>query len=106
MKDTLNRLSKVIFTMTQKRYLAYIRSQAWMQRRRKHLAEYPLCQIDGWRPAIQVHHWYYGRLGNERREDLCSVCRHCHHQLHCMTIPDPANDNEQFAFSFDGNDAA
>jgi hypothetical protein len=91
----LRLLSRVVFTMPSKKYLNYMRSPAWFARRRDHMSAYPDCQMPGcWRPAVQVHHWYYGRLGQELECDLCSICLDCHHKLHCMTLPDAANDNK------------
>lgn len=90
----IKRLSQVIKTYPTKKYLHYLMSPQWQTRRREHLDRYPTCQIDGFRRAIQVHHWTYKRLGRELTEDLCSVCLLCHKELHCMTIPDPSNDNQ------------
>ena len=92
--STARKLASVIWTTPSNKYLAYMRSPAWLLRRREHLAENPKCQICLWRVAIQVHHWTYIRLGNEHPADLCSVCVDCHHKIHCMTIPEAANDNQ------------
>lgn len=90
----ISKLAAVVWTLPSRRYLSYIRSPQWMARRREHLAENPKCQICFWRVAIQVHHWSYVRLGNERPEDLCSICLDCHHKIHCKAIPVAANDNQ------------
>lgn len=88
------KLANVIWTTPSKRYLAYLRSPTWFARRRDHLSTYSSCQMPGcWRPAIQVHHWHYRTLGDERPQDLCSVCVDCHHRIHLM--PEAANDNKQ-----------
>ena len=88
----IKKLAAVIWKLPSKKYLNYIRSTQWLQRRREHMREHDKCQICLWRPSVQVHHWTYIRLGYERPEDLCAICVDCHHKIHCM--PTPANDNQ------------
>lgn len=41
-----------------------------------------LCQNCKIKPAEQVHHKTYERLYNEELEDLISVCKNCHDEIH------------------------
>lgn len=92
----LKQLAATIYKMPKVRYLAYIRSVVWQRVRREHIERCDgFCEICLWRRAIQVHHTTYVRLGYELPQDLCAVCVDCHHKLHCLVGPPPANDNEK-----------
>ena len=97
---TLRRLARIISKVPSRKYLAYLRSARWSGipygKRHQALVRADFrCQIPGCaRPAIQVHHWTYKRLGDEAPEDLCAVCLWCHKRLHTWYVPDAANDNQ------------
>jgi 5-methylcytosine-specific restriction endonuclease McrA len=60
-------------------YIAYIRSSAWKELRKKALErDKHLCQVCKIRMATQVHHLTYARFGHELPEDLISICTPCH----------------------------
>lgn len=61
------------------RYLGYMASPAWRERRKRALerAGYR-CQVCGETRGLQVHHNSYERLGNEADEDLAVLCFWCH----------------------------
>jgi hypothetical protein len=95
-------LANVIHTTPTNRYLRYIVSPEWQRRRREHLELCGhWCEICHQRPAIQVHHWTYEHLGNEHPHELCAICVRCHWRIHRNVMHPPANDNEQFIFTFD-----
>jgi 5-methylcytosine-specific restriction endonuclease McrA len=65
------------------RYLSYIRSPAWFERRRKHLLKHgPDCKACGADQKIQLHHKTYDRLGAEKDADLVALCETCHKAVH------------------------
>ena len=75
------------------RYEAYMDSDAWRIMRIKRIqADLGLCQgivlLNGKRrlclsrSALEVHHLTYTRLGNEKLEDLITLCKSCHMAIH------------------------
>lgn len=64
---------------TQMPYLKYLNTSEWKAKRSKALRRdghrCVLCFVDG---PLDVHHVSYERLGNERLNDLMSLCRSCH----------------------------
>lgn len=64
-------------------YHAYLRSQAWRDKRaaaiRRAGGRCQMCYRQG---PLEVHHRTYERLGNERDEDLTVLCRSCHQLFH------------------------
>ena len=71
--------------MNKTAYERYMRSPAWKAKREARLAldghKCRLCDEDGTRYALQVHHRpeSYQRLGKESVEnDLITVCERCH----------------------------
>jgi hypothetical protein len=102
--SALQRLARVIYKMPKVRYLRYLKTPHWQRRRREHLAfcDYwcEHCKKD---KAMQVHHWTYANLGYEPSQDLYAVCVTCHHKLHCMVMPIPANDNVQYELDLTAN---
>lgn len=92
---TVKDVTGAIRKQPSKRYLAYIRSPRWAQRRREHFLYCGgWCEICRWRKAMQVHHVTYARLGFEHPLDLTAVCVQCHHEIHIAVFDPPANDNE------------
>jgi 5-methylcytosine-specific restriction endonuclease McrA len=63
-------------------YTRYLRSPEWRARRAATLArDGGCCRCCGAR-AAQVHHQTYARVGEERPEDLISLCARCHKGVH------------------------
>lgn len=64
-------------------YEEYIVSLKWLRKREEILKrDGNLCQRCKAYPATDVHHLTYANLGNEPPEDLISVCRGCHEEIH------------------------
>lgn len=63
-------------------YRIYLKSDKWHRMRMKVLTrdKFRCQQCD--RGATQVHHLTYERVGNERMEDLMSLCKDCHKEIH------------------------
>ena len=69
-----------------KEYLDYIKSPAWQAKRLEIIErDSHRCTSCGNRGILQVHHRNYRRLGNERPEDLITLCLDCHKALHKRT---------------------
>lgn len=65
------------------RYSNYIQSEDWKLKRKQVLIrDNNLCQICKKVAAEEVHHLTYDNLFNEKLEDLLSVCKICHKELH------------------------
>lgn len=63
-------------------YKDYLRSHEWAAKRRERFdMDNGICCECG-APADHVHHVTYERLGDERMQDLLSVCRPCHSKIH------------------------
>ncbi len=61
------------------RYVDYLRSPEWAQRRRGALARARYrCERGCGLRATEVNHKTYSRLGRERADDLEALCRWCH----------------------------
>jgi 5-methylcytosine-specific restriction endonuclease McrA len=66
-----------------KRYYEHLASDRWADLRRRVLARCKgTCEGCGLRPAVQVHHLNYDRLGDELLFDLVGVCLECHGKCH------------------------
>lgn len=64
-------------------YFEYIRSEAWYERRAKHLKKHgSICKACGSPHNIQVHHMEYGNWGNEPDYALVTLCGTCHKDFH------------------------
>ena len=62
-----------------KKYLAYLKSPEWDEKRRLILARSNgVCEQCRSQPAAEVHHLHYNTLYRERLCDLLHVCRSCH----------------------------
>lgn len=61
----------------------YMQSQKWrllsnyIKVRDKHQ-----CQLCNSKQQLEVHHQTYENLFNEKEEDLITLCRNCHQQIH------------------------
>jgi len=68
------------------KYIDYLDSEAWKNKRREALVrDNNVCQVCKENLAEEVHHITYENLFNEKLEDLLSVCKMCHNQLHSNT---------------------
>ncbi len=64
------------------RYKLYLRSTAWLNRRRGVLNRAEgKCQLCAGTERLEVHHVTYARVGAERIEDLRCLCHVCHRGL-------------------------
>jgi len=65
------------------RYHKYLASEEWQQIRTKVLLRSSgACEACGVKPAKEVHHRTYERVGCESLLDLVAVCEDCHHKIH------------------------
>ena len=65
------------------KYVNYIQSEDWKLKRNEALIrDNNLCQVCQINTAEEVHHITYDNLFNEKLEDLLSVCRICHKEIH------------------------
>ena len=65
------------------KYLLHLQSDYWKNIRLQVLErDNNTCQECKEKPATEVHHLTYERLGNELLEDLLAVCRICHLNIH------------------------
>jgi hypothetical protein len=64
-------------------YQRYLQSPQWKERRdravKKAGAKCALCSSKG---RLDVHHRFYGSIGEERPQDLIVLCRGCHEKFH------------------------
>lgn len=68
-------------------YEKYIRSAAWKAKADARLAmDRHACQVCG-RDAEEVHHLSYEHFGNERMDELASLCRRCHRKAEELYDP-------------------
>ncbi len=64
-------------------YNQYLLTPEWQSlRRRVLLRSGGLCEGCRLRPAVQVHHLTYERVGKEMLFDLAAVCLECHEKIH------------------------
>jgi len=64
-------------------YKAYLYSEKWKKKRKKILKRDNFtCQDCGSKNHLQVHHLTYKNIGNERLNELITVCAHCHKKRH------------------------
>lgn len=65
------------------RYRDYIASEGWRKKRQQRLdLDGRMCTNCDATTRLEVHHLTYERLGNERMEDLVTMCRECHARHH------------------------
>jgi 5-methylcytosine-specific restriction endonuclease McrA len=68
------------------KYLTYLQSDKWKAKRTLVLIrDHNLCQQCRIEPALDIHHLTYDNLYNEPLEDLQSLCRECHINIHRAT---------------------
>ena len=74
--------------MASTKYIDYMRSPEWQEKRSQILRRSRYCEVCSTRIsisrclAVEVHHLTYARLGHEELSDLLAVCRRCHDYLH------------------------
>ena len=65
------------------KYIAYIHSPEWQEKRKQVFAhkwyKCEACWITEW---LHIHHWTYRRLFKEEISDLFVLCSYCHMALH------------------------
>lgn len=65
-------------------------SDVWAKMRRAKLRKNPVCEICGSAINVLVHHVRYPAIwGEEKEEDLMTVCDNCHQQIHNNQINAP-----------------
>jgi hypothetical protein len=68
---------------SRQRYDTYLQSVEWKVKKTEVLIrDSHRCQSCGNTTHLHVHHITYKRLGNENIDDLVTVCRQCHKELH------------------------
>jgi 5-methylcytosine-specific restriction endonuclease McrA len=60
----------------------YYKSKSWAFTRAWKLEITPICEQCGISQATDAHHLHYTTVGEERAEDMQSLCRPCHRQAH------------------------
>jgi 5-methylcytosine-specific restriction endonuclease McrA len=70
-------------TANRRRYVTYIQSYAWKAKRNQRL------KLDNWQcqhchstEELTVHHQNYDRFGDEKMNDLLTLCESCHFAIH------------------------
>jgi len=70
-------------------YAEYLNSWHWaITKGRVKAAAGRVCELCGSRQKLEVHHWTYKRLGDERVDDLLVVCACCHEDIHAVEHTD------------------
>lgn len=65
------------------RYLSYLRSPTWFERRKQHFARHGAdCKVCGTLENMHLHHKTYERLGMEPDAHLVALCESCHKKVH------------------------
>lgn len=72
-------------------YKDYITSSQWKVRSRLYRNAHPSCELCGCgdKFKLQTHHISYANIGNEKDEDLMTVCRDCHEKLELIKDYNP-----------------
>jgi hypothetical protein len=69
--------------MTSAEYQAYMKSDAWREKRVQVIRRAKgVCERCKRWAIVNVHHLSYARLGREPLSDLLGVCSQCHKELH------------------------
>ena len=68
------------------RYYEYLESAEWRKKRADRiLVDGGACRICGAKSELQIHHITYDNVYNEDiYRDLITLCRRCHHRIHCQ----------------------
>lgn len=71
------------FFVYEKHYLQYLKSDEWKAKRLEVLKrDNSKCQICSSSEQLDIHHKTYENFRNENLDDLQTVCRKCHKELH------------------------
>lgn len=67
-----------------KKHAEYLDTDTWQGKREYVLRRdnYTCQRCHQYGGKLQVHHKTYKRHGNERVEDLITLCEQCHHEIH------------------------
>lgn len=78
-----NSLYESFYNSRKGKYNEYLLSEKWKTKRNEVLKrDNSLCRVCKEKKAEDVHHLTYENLFNEKLEDLISVCRKCHLEIH------------------------
>jgi 5-methylcytosine-specific restriction endonuclease McrA len=76
-------LDGTVETQAQRRYRIYMHSPQWDFKRRMALArDGYACKECGSTRRLEVHHLTYIHFGNEKLDEIISLCRVCHEKHH------------------------
>ena len=66
-------------------YAMYLRSRAWLDRRKQYAKDHPpACDVCGTSVNLHLHHVNYDTLGSEADSDLLWLCDYHHSLYHLM----------------------
>ena len=84
----------------QPNYHDYLRSEEWQRKRRRRLEmDGYRCQMCGSGMNLQVHHISYDNVRTDAEvEDLVTLCKACHEQVHSTDLEKKANPKGQRLF--------
>ena len=85
--------------MNKEDYKQYIESPHWASLKQEFEGLYTHCSGCGTTVDLDIHHRFYGRLWNEKLEDLVRLCRPCHFSTH-MFYKTLVNDYKTGQLSF------
>tara|TARA_R110002049_G_C9025379_1_gene551637 strand:- start:404 stop:994 length:591 start_codon:yes stop_codon:yes gene_type:complete len=75
------------YNSRQAKYHRYLQTKEWKTIRNKVLKrDNSICKICNENKADDVHHKTYENVFNEKLEDLVSVCRKCHSEIHFPSL--------------------
>lgn len=82
-------VASYLYSLTQKEHIdyrnkhIYLKSKPWQQLRQLVLQRdnYSCLMCDN-KHSLEVHHITYKHLGNERLDELATLCRTCHQSIH------------------------
>jgi 5-methylcytosine-specific restriction endonuclease McrA len=72
--------------MNHNEYKAYLLSNNWQQKRgcaiMRDESRCAICGIEGNGSSLHIHHLSYKNAGNENVDDLATLCKRCHNDIH------------------------
>lgn len=68
--------------MEKKEYKNYLHSKEWKKKRFEKLKKNPCCERCEARLHLHIHHGTYDNLGDENIDDLFTLCKMCHKDIH------------------------
>lgn len=64
-------------------YKGYLKTKHWQSKRREHFHHFrKICKSCGSKKFLNIHHYTYKNLNNEKITDLICLCKNCHQKLH------------------------